>query len=80
MARSFSQRELLDQIHFMDPEDLLKLEVEELPGLHDHATENLRVLTLLQEVSEFTLRSISTSIQYRDLIVNDVTPGVSGEP
>jgi hypothetical protein len=31
----------------MDPEDLLDLEVEELPGLPNHAAENMNVLKAL---------------------------------
>jgi len=47
MARTFGQKSVLDQIHYMDPEDLLDLEVEELPGLPDHAAENMNVLKAL---------------------------------
>lgn len=50
MPRSFSQKDVLDSIHFMDPEDLLTIEVPDLVGLEDHSQKNLQALATLKEL------------------------------
>lgn len=51
MPRSFSQLQELQQFHSMDPEDLLKEEVEVLPGLEHHAAANADILSKLQSMN-----------------------------
>lgn len=49
MPRSFSEKAVLDQIHYMDPEDLLNMPVPTFPGLEDHTENNLKTLQAMKE-------------------------------
>lgn len=48
MARTFGQKTMLDQIHFMDPEDLLELELDPLPAVPRHSSMNKEVMNTLE--------------------------------
>jgi len=49
MARSFAAQTVFEQIHFMDPEDILTIELDPIPELPDHEAENKRVLNIFEE-------------------------------
>ena len=49
MARTFGEKTVLDQVHFMDPEDLLELAVDDLVGLETHRKQNKEALRALED-------------------------------
>ena len=48
MPRTFSQKSNLESVHFMDPEDLLELELPTLPNLEQHHALNLAAIEALK--------------------------------
>ena len=48
MPRSFSEQTQLDSIHYMDPEDLLLVDLPALKSLPNHNSENRRVIEVLK--------------------------------
>lgn len=51
MARTFSQKANLEPLHFMDPEDLLELDVPELASLPHHSDLNTLAMEALKELN-----------------------------
>ena len=49
MARSFAAQTVFEQIHFMDPEDILTIDLDPIPELPNHESENKRVLSIFEE-------------------------------
>ena len=49
MPRTFGEKTVLDQVHFMDPEDLLELAVDDLAGLETHRKQNKEALRALED-------------------------------
>jgi len=69
MARTFSEKTVLEQIHFADPEDVLKLELEELPGLPHHNADNLATLAMLKEAQiSYAYRFLDLQERYKETL------------
>eukprot|EP00607_Mallomonas_marina_P010291 CAMPEP_0182417860 /NCGR_PEP_ID=MMETSP1167-20130531/2300_1 /TAXON_ID=2988 /ORGANISM="Mallomonas Sp, Strain CCMP3275" /LENGTH=460 /DNA_ID=CAMNT_0024591669 /DNA_START=272 /DNA_END=1654 /DNA_ORIENTATION=- len=73
MARTFSQKTQLDQIHFMDPEDLLLQEVSDIEKIPDHSSRNQAVLqTLKDEEISHRYTRLTWSERHNDIPESEV--------
>ncbi len=51
MPRSFSEKAMLDAIHFLDPEDVLTMPTTSLPNLPNHDQLNRETIRVLKEAN-----------------------------
>jgi len=52
MPRTYSEQAQLDQIHYMNPQDILTTELPPLPSLPNHHEENMQALAMILELGE----------------------------